>query len=202
MFTDEKFVSDLKDMTDIEVIRKYLYSTDIWYFSVYHGLSDEDFNENIDLVYQLISKNLDISMKNILIVGSAKTGFSIAPHKYLKKFDIDDTHESDIDIAIVSEKYFLEFWSYARKQERIQYQKNYNDIASGIYKGFIAGKAIENVPEIRKFWDEKVGNVKKVLVEETKICHPVNFRFYRTWEDLEDYHCKGIMKLKIDKEVN
>ena len=41
------------------------------------------------------------------MVGSAKLGFSIAPSKLWKPFD----GESDIDIVVVSEKSFTEYWS-------------------------------------------------------------------------------------------
>lgn len=49
--------------------------------------------------------NLD-SNRDVFLVGSAKLGFSIAPHKRYKPFN----DESDLDLAIVSSELFKRVW--------------------------------------------------------------------------------------------
>lgn len=46
------------------------------------------------------------SLNSIIVVGSAKLGFSIAPHKRYR--DILD--ESDIDVAIIDDELFDSYW--------------------------------------------------------------------------------------------
>jgi len=72
----------------------------------------------------------------------------------------------------------------------------YPEISKGIYKGFVPKVALEKYPMIRKSWNDKVDKLKRTLMEDSKIEHDINFRIYRSWEDLEDYHVQGIRALK------
>jgi len=96
----DKFKKDLKNdrITDIEIVERY-----ISFGSPYI------FQSNESLYYDLkkdISSHFNEEIKNIIMIGSAKLGFSIAPSKLWKNFNDD----SDIDIAIISEKLFDEYW--------------------------------------------------------------------------------------------
>lgn len=188
--------NDIINLDEQSLLKKYLLNTDVWYFSEYHNFKNGEFLNNIDTVYEIISRNLSVSMKNILIIGSGKTGCSFAPHKALQVFDSVEDKESDIDIAIISEKYYREFWEIARKSTSVKFTRHYSEIASGVYNGFISKNAIDTIPEIRKVWRERIGITKRELQENTCIQHPVNFRIYRSWEDLEFYHLQGFAKLK------
>lgn len=53
-----------------------------------------------------IATNFGVSCSEIYMVGSAKLGFSISPKKMWRKIKDD----SDIDMVIISEKLFDEFW--------------------------------------------------------------------------------------------
>ncbi|GAB6107930.1 hypothetical protein [Fusibacter bizertensis] len=196
MFEIPIIKQDIIELDEESLLKKYLLSTDVWYFSEYHKLGPSDLIFNLDKVYEIISKNLAISMKNILIIGSSKIGCSLAPHKILRVFDSDKTKESDIDIAIISDKYYLEFWNIARNSVSVKYTKYYSEIAEGIFNGFISKNTVDDVPEIRKIWNDKIGLTRRELQEETCIQHPINFRIYRSWEDLENYHKKGFKKIK------
>ncbi|MBW0257409.1 MULTISPECIES: hypothetical protein [Bacillus] len=204
MTSEEKIKFDLENLDEITIVKKYLFNTDIWYFTCHLNLNHSEFMNNLDLMNEIISKNLSISMKNILIVGSGKTGFSFSPQKALRKFDSNEETESDIDIAIVSEKYFFEYWDLAREEISVRYSHYYKEISSGIFNGFISKNTLENIPSIRKVWNERIRATKRELKEKAKFRHPINFRIYRSWEDLEEYHVKGINKLKkaIMEEVS
>jgi len=98
--TIQQFKGDLNNgmISDIAIVRRYLlHGTPI----IYEG--------NDDLYYELKSKVADyfnVSTTNILIVGSAKLGFSIAPKKLWKPFN----DESDIDVVVISEQLFDTYW--------------------------------------------------------------------------------------------
>jgi hypothetical protein len=55
---------------------------------------------------QQVSSHFSIHHGDILVVGSAKLGFSIAPRKRWKRFN----DQSDVDVAIVSQKLYLSVW--------------------------------------------------------------------------------------------
>ncbi len=188
--------NDIIALDEISIVRKYLLNTDVWYFTKYHNMGYDEFMENLDMMNEIISYNLAISMKNILIVGSGKTGYSFSPQKALKKFDSDSNQESDIDIAIISDKYFFEYWDLARKETSIRYTHYYNDISSGVFNGFISKMTLEEIPEVRKNFNERIRTTKKTLMQRANFQHPINFRIYRSWEDLEHYHIRGLRKLK------
>ncbi|EOP80107.1 hypothetical protein [Bacillus cereus] len=196
MASEEEIKYDLINMDDTSIIKKYLLNTDVWYFTCHLNLDHNAFMSNLDLMNEIISNHLSISMKNILIVGSGKTGYSFSPQKALRKFDSNEEVESDIDIAIISDKYFFEYWNLARKEVSVKYSRYYNEISSGIFSGFISKNTLEDIPSIRKVWNDKIRETRKELQEKANFRHPINFRIYRSWEDLEEYHIKGINKLK------
>lgn len=68
---------------------------------VYDGFSEIYYN-----LKERVSEFFQVHPHNVIIVGSAKLGFSVAPKKLWKPFDA----ESDIDVVIVSEKAFTEYW--------------------------------------------------------------------------------------------
>ncbi|MGE6259778.1 hypothetical protein ACQKCU_18175 [Heyndrickxia sporothermodurans] len=196
MTSKEEIKYDLINMDDISIVKKYLLNTDVWYFTCHLNLNYNAFMINLDLMNEIISNNLSISMKNILIVGSGKTGYSFSPQKALREFDSDSEIESDVDIAIISDKYFFEYWNLARKEVSVRYSRYYNEISSGIFNGYISKNTLEDIPTIRRVWNDRIRATKKELKERAKFQHPINFRIYRSWEDLEEYHIKGINKLK------
>ncbi len=58
-----------------------------------------------------IGMRLEIDPRAICLVGSAVVGISLNPNKRLKPFD--DT--SDVDVAVVSHRYFELAWHHLRK---------------------------------------------------------------------------------------
>lgn len=56
-----------------------------------------------------ISTKFGLNPRDVVVVGSSKLGFSIAPSKRYKPFGMD----SDVDVAIVSSPMFDDFWEHA-----------------------------------------------------------------------------------------
>lgn len=100
----DQFKADLRELTSIELVRKYLYSGS-------GGMLTDDQH------YQLkneISLHLGVHFNDIVLVGSSKLGFSIKPTKRYFPFG----EESDIDVAVVSTNLFQKVW-----QESYLYRK-------------------------------------------------------------------------------
>ncbi|MEQ9670566.1 hypothetical protein [Coleofasciculus sp. G2-EDA-02] len=95
-----EFCSALKDQsqTDKIIVQKYITCGTPYYFK-----------DNENLYFNLkheVSSHFSEHPDKVRIVGSAKLGFSIAPQKMWKSFSLD----SDIDVVIISEVVFKEFW--------------------------------------------------------------------------------------------
>jgi hypothetical protein len=101
MITKEEFIQELNNIsyTNEELVERYIWFGTPAVFSdceqTYYDLKRE-----ISTQFPVKSKN------NIIVVGSAKLGFSIAPRKRFR--DIQD--ESDIDVAIIDEELFDSYW--------------------------------------------------------------------------------------------
>lgn len=96
----EGFQKDLKnkDIPEIEIVDKY-----ILFGTPYIFKSDEPKYYSLK---KEIADHFNVSQTNVTMVGSAKLGFSIAPHKLYRKI----ADESDIDMVIISERLFDLFW--------------------------------------------------------------------------------------------
>lgn len=58
-----------------------------------------------------IAQKFNIHASDVVVVGSAKLGFSIAPNKRWELFDPNKEKPSDVDVAIVSNKLYSEIWT-------------------------------------------------------------------------------------------
>lgn len=196
-FNIETIKTELFDFSEKDFLVKYILRSDNWYFSEYQRKSDIESQHQMDLLKQILNQNLGTAFHNVLMVGSGKIGCSLSPHKLFKIFN-DDEDTSDIDIAIISSKLFNIMWEQIRKEYSIKYISQYNAITSSIFRGFLNERDFINIDEIRSKWnfDLDFDNVNKILNKELSIYHPINYRIYRSWEDLEDYHLSGIRKIK------
>ncbi|MEH2260571.1 hypothetical protein [Nostoc sp.] len=86
-------------LTEKLIVQKYIIHGTPYVFK-----DDED--KYFDLKHE-IATYFEERPECVLMVGSAKLGFSIAPRKLWNSF----SEESDIDIAIISKEIFEKFWS-------------------------------------------------------------------------------------------
>jgi len=93
------FKNSLAALDPKQVVRRHILS------GVSHALPEEKEFELKDR----ISDYFDVEFSEVVVVGSGKLGFSIAPRKRYREFN----EESDIDIAVVSEKLFNKVWKEA-----------------------------------------------------------------------------------------
>lgn len=60
---------------------------------------------------QAVAQKFDVQHTDVLIVGSAKLGFSISPQKRWKSFG----EQSDVDVAIISTALYVRLWRQIAK---------------------------------------------------------------------------------------
>jgi len=179
---------------------KYIIKSGNWYFSEYQNTPDQEILDKMDLFKEIVSRNFNVSFHSAQIVGSAKLGVSLSPKKPFRKFisvaKDEQEQESDIDVAIVSEKLFVKIWDEIRVSKKSEFVPRYNKIVNDIFNGYINDKDFKTIEAMRKEWEEKISKSNIRLQDDLSICHPISYRIYRNWEDLEEYQLSGIRLLK------
>lgn len=186
----EELIEHLNSKSELNIYYDYLLGQEVWYFKN----NGDDFSSDYDSFKKFISRNLKIPFNNISIVGSAKTRYSFSPSKCLSEF-----HEnSDFDLIIVSNKLFRNIWEAFREISSGQYLHNYNQKCGNVFNGFISVKDDDPTygNEILEDWQRSVLAFKAELQLTFNIQHEINYRIYSDWESVEEYHLKGITKLK------
>ena len=202
MITQEVLKKDIMTLDPKEFYLKHIVKSYNWYFSEYLHVPSEEIVDKMDYFKEIVSTNLRINFHSIQIVGSAKTGYSLSPKKVLQPFHNRDscTDSSDIDIAIISERLYLYFWTRLRNTKGIYYTHYYNHLTKSIFRGYINDKDLQNIDGIREEWDELVAPINVALQDKLRFEHPITYRIYRNWEDLEEYQLIGISKARASLE--
>ena len=193
----DHFKEYIKSHSESEIYHEFLLGQLVWFF-LNNG---EDHSSDYDEFKKFISKNLNIPFNNISIVGSAKTRFSLSPNKLLKEFDED----SDFDLIIVSNSIFKDLSLAYRKISSERHLHNYNGKSSNVFNGFVSIKDSDKTygNESLISWQRLIRTFKSQLKIKFNIQHDINYRIYSDWRSVEDYHLKGIRKLKgIIDETN
>lgn len=183
------FKQDLLDnKSDIDIVRKFLC------FGIPHVFEGKDF-EYFELK-DIIAKHFGIHPNEVLIVGSGKLGFSIAPQKLWKPFDIN----SDIDIAIISPKIFEKYWTILRDIDidtlprNVKQDEDYQEFLLYLFKGWLRPDKFNSKHKISNEWFKFFKSLKSIVSENKE--HDVNAGIYKNFDAFEYYHCKNINRLK------
>jgi hypothetical protein len=197
-FDVETMKRELTELDERQFYIKYIVKTMNWYFSTYMNFDNAAMLEALDHLKEIVSDKLSVSFHSAHIVGSAKVGYSLSPRKPFKPFHEEEPggDSSDIDIAIISNQLFNKFWHRLRQSYKTQYIAKYKQITSTIFQGYINEKDINTIDGIRNEWAELFAPITKCLQDELNIIHPITYRIYRSWEDLEQYQISGLVKLK------
>src|SRR2546425_7552142 len=84
-----QFKNELVTLSPLEVIRKNIIYGDCFIIT----------NDSYFEIRSVVAEKYNIHPNDVLVVGSSKLGFSIAPHNRYRHF----TETSDIDVVIVSD---------------------------------------------------------------------------------------------------
>lgn len=185
---------------DIIVQEHLIDGTSFFFDTIRRG---EEFEFKKDL-----AKSLGAHIRDIVIVGSGKLGFSIKPNKDIpsfyqfKKFDFDhdrniEEEKSDLDVAIVSSSIFdrqlVNIYEHTNSYSNGDYKgSNKNSFANYILKGWLRPDYIPNdysiSPEI-----ESVQEKYKM-----KYGRNVNIGIYKSWYFFEKYHQNNIKNIQLN----
>lgn len=184
----QKYLEDLKVLSEEQIYNKYIIGGEIWYFR--QAFNDKWFDKYNEFRI-FISQKLEVHYNDIAIAGSAKLGFSINPKKNFKAFG----ENSDIDIIIVSRKYYYQFWEAYRNDSyaeiRIRYFKW---ICFAIFRRYIVLEGFDENNEIYKKWLKKTQGFEKDLQLVFDISNDIHYRIFESWDAAKDYYLSTIRK--------
>lgn len=103
VYTQESIKEDLLNFGVRDFYLKYLLRSDNWYFENILEIDEKDIIHAVDDFKLLVSNAMDIGFNNVVMVGSAKIGYSLSPKKRLKTFTEEGENKSDIDLHNIEE---------------------------------------------------------------------------------------------------
>lgn len=191
----EEMKAAIESKSADEIYNEFFISGDVWIFK---KLFEDDWFLQYDEFKKYVAKKLGVHYNNIGIAGSAKLGFSLNPKKDYKSFD----ENSDIDIIVVSQRLFYDFWE--------QYLSDSYNPTTGINKTSYVSKCI-----FRRFitldffrnndfyndWMKKTGDFEKDIQLLFQIENDIHYRIFESWDSVKMYYILSINRLK-GLEVN
>lgn len=144
------------------------------------------------------SDTLDVPVKNVAIVGSAKTGYSLTPGRNYSPF----SNESDLDLVIVSDNLFRELWESQLNFVNSATGQNYASDAKNIFRHFFSIKAEKVLGDQLEYfsdWISRVDKLRQILQLNFHLPTEVNYRVYDAWKYVEQYHVAGLEALIGEK---
>jgi predicted nucleotidyltransferase len=137
---------------------------------------------------------LGVPVKNVAIVGSAKTGYSLTPGRNYSPFG----GESDLDLVIVSDSLFRELWESYLDYVNSSTGQPYASVAKNVFRHFISIKAEEvrgDQLEYFSSWINRVDRLRQTFQLRFKLPSEINYRVYDAWRYVEQYHVAGLNAL-------
>jgi hypothetical protein len=144
---------------------------------------------------------------NIVVVGSAKIGFSLSPDNFPREF----SDFSDIDVVVVSEPMFDEFWhtmlkwNYPRRFSLSgadwKWSKDRrNDLYWGWFRpdavrfeGLSFPNVLKPIRDLSTAWFNAFQSLSLIPDFSNR---KVRGRLYRTWEHALRYHVDGLERIR------
>lgn len=173
-----------------EIYNEFFISGEVWIFKNIFG---DNWFYQYDRFKRYVAKKLDVHYNNIGIAGSAKLGFSLNPTKNYKAFN----DKSDLDIIVVSQKLFNEFWE--------QYlQDSYNPttrinkigkVSFCVFRKYMTLDYFRN-NEYYNNWLKKTGGFEKDIQLLFQIENEIHYRIFESWDSVKMYYISSINKLK------
>ena len=171
-----RFPTNLKALPPGEVIRKYITTgmpvalTEEEYFTLRNTIADE----------------FQLHPSGVIVVGSCRTGFSVAPEQRYR----EARPGSDLDVAIVSLERFDRYWddvfAYSEANDAWKTSREYGRFITTLFNGWIDPRWLPNVKQFeqafrwRNFFD-------RLMKSRQFGRRRITARLYRTWSRLEAY---------------
>jgi hypothetical protein len=197
--TPREFADILRAQSLDDVVRHY----------VFHGLPYVFRNKpsSLQKLTDHLYSKLNIAAENIVVVGSAKIGFSLSPDAFPRKF----LPTSDIDVVVVSELMFDEVWhtmlrwNYPRRfsLDGVDWEwskQRRNDLYWGWFRpnairleGLSFPDVLKPLRDISTTWFNAFRSLSLIGDFAGRDVHG---RLYRTWEHALRYHSDGLQQVK------
>lgn len=177
------------------VYNQVLLSEDVYFLRERHKADAHRIYHEIKME---VSETLDVPVKNVAIVGSAKTGYSLTPGRNYSPF----SEKSDIDLVIVSDNLFRDLWERKLNYVNSATGQQYSAVAKNIFRHFISIKADEvKGDQLQYFtdWISSVDKLRMALQLKYKLPAEINYRVYDSWKYVEQYHIAGLNALIGEK---
>lgn len=179
-----------EELSDVYLIQKYLC----------HGNSPILNEEKLFHIKHKISCKFGIHPNEVILTGSAKLGFSIAPNKNYRDFN----EESDIDIAIISNKLFEKFWfdllefNISTTRKTTEEQKLYFEFIEYLFKGWIRPDKFPFSFAGKQEWFKFFNDLTHEIYEYGE--HKISAGIYKDFTTFELYNKKNISRVR--NEIN
>lgn len=164
--------------------------------------------KDYDLLRRHLSRPLNVKAQNVVVVGSAKVGFSLNPENFPRRF----YDESDIDVLVVDQSLFDKVWKailawhYLRRYSGLDgpERKWAGDRKKEIYwgwlepdkisfRGLLFPKLLAEVRDVSTCWF----NAFRSLSHYPKFAgRDVSGRLYRSWDHALLYHTEGLRQIR------
>lgn len=194
MLSPQEFKRLLLQAGDLgEIVDEHIIHGEAWvlkhHFPKRHHTEHEQFK-------RIVTNSLGLRTSECALVGSGKLGFSVAPTKKFRKFD---SRHSDLDVAIVSGVFFERVWEeltvlYHRRKASVPVYER-----KCVFRKFVNLKVSE-LPEfahepLKQIYQE-FGEIQSRVDTEFRFSYQLNFRIYRDWPALHNYHEDSLAALK------
>lgn len=211
IFTEKQQICDeLLKLKEEDFFLKHILEDDIFFFKKIAQPLDEF------VFKRTIANCLKINIRDIVIVGSGKLGFSLKPDKdgnfLLLKFDENGTGTSDLDVGIINSDLF----DY-NMQKIYYYTNQYKD--NNMFLKIKDGITVDDFPEFSKYmlkgWlrpDKmpkfyELSRDKQTLkshkeVFKKKYDRTLSVGIYKSWSFFEDYQKNNLKSLYMTLLAN
>ncbi len=176
------FKSDLNFMAIIEVVRKHISTGQPTAFS-----SDDYFN-----LRSTVAQEFRLHLSSVIVVGSTRMGFSLNPkHRYRQVTD-----RSDIDVAIVSQTRFDDYWDRVFECVNSDLAWEAKKFKNSLFNGWIDPRHLPNTSTFdaahrwTQFFDSLMASRKYGR-------RRITARLYRSWSRLEAYQERAVRACKL-----
>lgn len=189
--TKEDFIDICKTLNSDIIVQKHIIEDETYFFTNIRSGEEFDFKKDI-------SNILGVHVRDVVIVGSGKLGFSLKPDiaeegLYLFK-DFDQNKMSDLDVGVISsdlfDKEMKNLYDFMGFHKSIWDTRN--DFAKYTLKGRIA---IRFLPHSFKLTDEIRNAVEKYKMEYGR---EINIEIYKSWHYFETYHRENIKNIQVN----
>jgi NADPH:quinone reductase-like Zn-dependent oxidoreductase len=192
MTLKEEFQESCKSLKPDEVVERYLIERTSYFFDQVQDYDEYSFKKDI-------ARLLNVHIRDVVIVGSAKLGFSIKPDVSsagLYSFTNFDgkKDKSDLDIAVVSS--FLFDQEVQNLYDHLDYARNSWEARKDFAKYILKGR-------LRICFLPSTFNFSKAVKEvqekyQMAFGRTVNLEIYKSWHYFETYHQQNVLNIHVN----